>query len=237
MTTLEVAFERLVNTLRQVKTVKSIKVLDEGALTLTLSQYGFDEQIAIYLLAGELSVGFIKKVINGNTRSDIHTLFIVSRDLLPEQGGVDESLQLLLDLYGGKVYIYDVHDRTVDIRPAYVAQHSPPAFGEPVNVARMGSDYADVSGSKHVMGVKRVVSFTSREYAHRQAEERPHADDPLQPFFDLLGVAVTASEEDIRRAYRKKARQYHPDMNPSPTATARMQQINEAYEQIMKRFE
>jgi curved DNA-binding protein CbpA len=41
----------------------------------------------------------------------------------------------------------------------------------------------------------------------------------------------------VRRAYRDLARQYHPDLNPSPDATAKMQAINQAYQQIMDQFE
>jgi curved DNA-binding protein len=49
-------------------------------------------------------------------------------------------------------------------------------------------------------------------------------------YYDALGVPRDASEEDIRRAYRRLARQYHPDVNKAPDAEDRFKAISEAYE-------
>ena len=51
--------------------------------------------------------------------------------------------------------------------------------------------------------------------------------------YKVLGVSPDASDEEIKRAYRKLAKQYHPDLNPGDeTAAKKMQQINAAYDQI-----
>jgi molecular chaperone DnaJ len=47
---------------------------------------------------------------------------------------------------------------------------------------------------------------------------------------------LDATPEDIKRAYRELARQFHPDMNPAPEATSKMQEINQAYDHIMAQF-
>jgi curved DNA-binding protein len=52
----------------------------------------------------------------------------------------------------------------------------------------------------------------------------------FRDYYDALGVPRDASEEDIRRAYRRLARQYHPDVNKAPDAEDRFKAVSEAYE-------
>jgi curved DNA-binding protein len=48
-------------------------------------------------------------------------------------------------------------------------------------------------------------------------------------YYQLLGVARDASADEVKRAYRRLARQHHPDVNKTTGAAARMSEINEAY--------
>ncbi len=51
--------------------------------------------------------------------------------------------------------------------------------------------------------------------------------------YTTLGVASTATDEEISKAYKKLARQYHPDLNPGDrNAEMKMKEINAAYESI-----
>ena len=51
--------------------------------------------------------------------------------------------------------------------------------------------------------------------------------------YKILGVSPNSSDEEIKQAYRRLAKQYHPDRNPGDEEAAKkMQQINAAYEQI-----
>ena len=54
-------------------------------------------------------------------------------------------------------------------------------------------------------------------------------DDP----YKVLGLSPDASDEEVKRAYRRLAKKYHPDLNPGDQEAARkMQEVNAAYEQI-----
>ncbi|MBI2847460.1 MAG: DnaJ domain-containing protein [Chloroflexi bacterium] len=54
---------------------------------------------------------------------------------------------------------------------------------------------------------------------------------PGQDYYSVLGVSRSASDKDIKQAYRRLARKYHPDVNPGDkSAEARFKKINEAYE-------
>ena len=52
--------------------------------------------------------------------------------------------------------------------------------------------------------------------------------------FQILGLKKSASEEEIRAAYRKLAKQWHPDINKEPEAEETFKRINQAYDLLTK---
>lgn len=58
-----------------------------------------------------------------------------------------------------------------------------------------------------------------------------YAQGMARDFYEVLGVSRTATEKEIKSAYRKLARKYHPDVNPGDKAAeARFKEINQAFE-------
>ncbi len=55
----------------------------------------------------------------------------------------------------------------------------------------------------------------------------------LWDYYRILGIKQNASDDEIRKAYRKKAMEYHPDRNSSPDSQEMFIRINEAYEYLM----
>ena len=53
----------------------------------------------------------------------------------------------------------------------------------------------------------------------------------FKDYYATLGVAKTASDKEIKQAFRKLARKHHPDVNPGDkSAEAKFKELNEAYE-------
>jgi DnaJ-domain-containing protein 1 len=70
------------------------------------------------------------------------------------------------------------------------------------------------------------------DYANQHLYADPTVDfkNKFEESCDLLGIGYNADKYQVKLAYRKKAKEYHPDINGSPGATKLFQQINNAYE-------
>jgi curved DNA-binding protein len=71
---------------------------------------------------------------------------------------------------------------------------------------------------------------------------RDSADSVGRDFYEVLGVPTDADQSEIQRAYRKLARQHHPDVNKDPAAENRFKEISEAYDvlsdpELRKRYD
>ena len=49
-------------------------------------------------------------------------------------------------------------------------------------------------------------------------------------YYEVLGVSRSADAQELKKAYRKLAMEFHPDRNPSEDAAAKFKEINQAYE-------
>ena len=67
------------------------------------------------------------------------------------------------------------------------------------------------------------------EGAGKAGGARADAPAPSRPLYDVLGVAPTASMVDIRKAYKQRALETHPDRNAAPTATEDFKRLAHAH--------
>lgn len=52
----------------------------------------------------------------------------------------------------------------------------------------------------------------------------------FKDYYEIMGVERNSTQDEIKRAYRKLARKYHPDVSKEPDAEARFKEVGEAYE-------
>ena len=55
----------------------------------------------------------------------------------------------------------------------------------------------------------------------------------MADYYETLGVDKNASKDEIKSAFRKMARKYHPDVNKEPGAEEKFKEIGKAYETLM----
>jgi hypothetical protein len=195
---------------------------DGGDILLFQTHTG--EQVSIHLIESSIELYEVKRILAGNEAQGIHTLFILWGDrLLPGEGWLvnpPDWMEALFTLYGGLIYAYDVYGSEIFIFPIYFEYGERIRYGTTVHIGHLRCGTAADGW--------RVADFASHRAAARH--------NPLRRYYDLLGLDDDDDAAAAKKAYRLLARRYHPDLNRSPDATAKMQQINDAYEQIMSQF-
>jgi len=58
----------------------------------------------------------------------------------------------------------------------------------------------------------------------------------FQRYYRILGITQASGEEEVKRAYRRLAKKYHPDVNPDPAATQKFIDATQAYERVIERL-
>lgn len=106
-----------------------------------------------------------------------------------------------------------------------------------INMLRLIAQYLGISQSDYTSIYERHVGQGYSGYSGRSGSSGNYSKDP----YKVLGIDSSATDDDVKRAYRKMAMKYHPDRvagmseEMQRNAAEQMKEINEAYEQIKQR--
>lgn len=238
-----------------------VQVKDERYILLKSTE---GQLIVIYFVDSPLSNNAIKKALRDNTMRGIFSLFVLDEALLPADGEtsfIHPFINTMQTLFHGKVYAYHVSSDGVEVFSVQLrseANNSKRAVYDPqINIEDLACGHVETSfpmqGFWGTVNFRAQVNYEApktrqrtHEYqrqqqrsgqANRGTETLNGGGSVRKAHYDALGLAINATEIQIKAAYRRLARQYHPDLNDSPAAKERMQQINLAYKELMRQFD
>lgn len=233
----------LVNELMDAPQVK--EVWHDGSDVVILD-FKTGESAALHIVERYMSLSEIEYILTEDARTGYYTMLILWADMfMPSHGQVyraDDWMVALLQLYGGKIYAYDawrnepyifeVRFQRVRDTHDYVIRH-----GDDVNIGQINIDTIETTMAGFA-GWWRVARFDGGgASASAGADWQPPTDHQrasVRYYFNLLGLKLDANREEAKLAYREMARKHHPDMNPDQDTTKHMQQINDAYQRIVR---
>lgn len=240
----------LVNELQAAPAVAHV---EHDGTDIILCKLATGESVIIHLIERLMPINEIRLTLNENNAAYRHTLFILWGDmLLPPENRLyqpDDWMEALFTLYDGLIYGYDSFGPYASVFPVYFEKQPQSykrfiRYGETINVSRLHCDMVRIN-LPEFKGFWRVADFEPRRTQAQEAgqttdseRQRPLTTErnSMSDYYAVLMIAHDADREAVRTAYRKLAREHHPDLNDSPESTGKMQEINEAYERIMQQF-
>jgi hypothetical protein len=232
-----IACQFLVSRLEKAEAVRSIK--DDGDVIQLVLSAG--ERLNILLIERGINLAEVRYQYETNSKAGIHSLMLLWVDMfLPHDGQetpLTDWMRALMGLHGEKIYGYEVAGREAFVFPIEFRgmEHIRRVhFGNIVNYAAIGGKKISTI-NPYILGQWLVGGFEKRAQGYRN--QGIPQKDAFVVYFDILGVPSDADTETVKRAYRALARLYHPDVNKTEEADARMKRINLAYSKIMERLE
>lgn len=205
------------------------------------------EHVMIFLIERTIPTYEIKHIFMDNNRKGYYTLFILWGEMLmPEDGQIytpDEWLETLLSIYQNTIYTYEIYMGHLFIYPVHFEPYAFPTarrihYGEPLDMGTMSCHTRRVRIHTQE-DVWRIAAFDGKKEGYRppvdpRATQVQNTLSRLAPQYAVFELQPNVDRAEIKRAYRRLARLYHPDLNALPSAKEKMQQLNGAYDAIMR---
>jgi len=113
--------------------------------------------------------------------------------------------------------VYEAGFQIIDPRP-----------GVGVALRQLGQ-FGFANKSAKITGESEAASGSTAQQPDAGSPERPQAYIDFENLYEVLGVDVKSTADEIKRAYRKLAQKHHPDHDPSPDAAEKFDRIAKAY--------
>lgn len=215
-----------------------LEITDDGCDIIHV-RMASGERVYLYLIESPITVDHIRNIVSTNTNDGVYSLFILWSDLfLPAHGTryiPDDWMAVFMALCGDKIFAFDPYAEGAYIFPVYFeggGVERAIRHGDAIDAARLHCQTIH-SRTPHLRGDWLMADFEQAALVVRA--------DRLKPLFDLLHLTPhsleTLTREHLRDAYRQRAREVHPDLNPETDTTANMQQVNDAYERLLREIE
>lgn len=224
-----------------------------------LIQTWMGARLFVYLVLTPPKIRDIRNVLRHNSRGSTGSLYVVHTDILPEDGStghLQDWQDALQRLNGGWIYSLSVSDGHLNVGQVHVSSTVQPGEYycwhlndfeiQTVTVKRRDIDSV-VKGTWYVGDIaspefKRRVNYerVNRRYHYRtQYRSTPDQTQKIMPddlaaAYQVLQVERTASEHDVKRAFRRRAMSVHPDVSALPRfeAERQMRALIQAYDLV-----
>lgn len=170
---------------------------------------------------------------------NIQRIFLLSAFLALTHNSYADSSSLSVQQKQDKSFYQTAVDKAYSLKQKWdnVDEHTKQAVSNFAysTMQALLNNYANPSPSEQPNTVSSGASQQSHAKPTSNSYSGPIQKEPSQQhYYEALGLSSDASQADIRKAYLKLARQYHPDKNRASHAIEKFNQINEAYNALTK---